>query len=151
VVFGSEHHIFCSGVFENFCPVVRTEHFTCKVFYKVLVFEILTIGAVVKVVEVLICFCLWIAQSPPIPLCVFFIYAGVGGSPRRHRENAPVNKDTELGVFEPGRDGPAVDRVPVGFVLCLRKNRNRNQEQKKDAEFFHSLDCDFCDYNDFCD
>ena len=46
----------------------------------------------------------------------------------RHRIDAPVDEDAELGIAEPRRRGPAIERVPRGLILpCVHKGRSKHQ------------------------
>src|ERR1019366_4991219 len=61
-------------------------------------------------------------ERVPIPLGVHSLALGIDGRIRRHRVNAPVNEDAELGIGIPGRAGPLVDGFPGGLIAILAKN-----------------------------
>lgn len=60
------------------------------------------------------------AQHSPEPLA----------AEARHREDPPVDEDTELGLVEPLRQRSGVDGVPVRFIFCSAGADKQNRQDE---------------------
>src|ERR1041385_9169966 len=59
---------------------------------------------------------------------------------RRYRVRSPMNKDAELGIAEPVRCRPFVERLPCGLII-LSANRDNHEETNKTTKqpAFHGV------------
>ena len=132
VVLGGQRDVPGARSLKHVGPVIGVEEFGPEHRGEVLVGEVRAVDALVKspgtrldgVGAALLPgrYCI------PVPLRVRQ-FTRQHGRIGRHRVNAPVDEDAELGVREPGRRGPAVQRRPIGLIR-LRKQRGCSKQQR---------------------
>src|ERR1019366_5560455 len=115
VVLRGQRHVLGARALEDVGPVVRIVEFGAEHGGEI---EVGEASAVIAVVE----FAgggIRLVERVPIPLGVHGLALGVDGSVRRHRVDAPVDEDAELGIGVPGRAGPLVEGFPGGLITIL--------------------------------
>jgi|GEM_PF-6293478 len=99
MMLGGQHDIFGAGAFKHICPLIRIEQLGFEERNKIRVLKSRAIIVRMKI-DILL---LPLHQAVPVP---FRILTDFGE--RRHRVDAPMNKDAELGVEPPLRCGPFI-------------------------------------------
>jgi len=57
----------------------------------------------------------------------------------RDRIDAPMNEDAELGILEPLRHRPLVQRFPRGLIFLRMRSRQRGQGEHQQQNLSHSV------------
>ena len=96
VVLRGRHDVLGAGAGEDVGPLVGVEQFGAKLRGEILVIEVLAVIGLVELPPGVVG--LLVMHLVPIPLGIFTYLA-----PRRHRIDAPVDEDAELGVEKPLR------------------------------------------------